>query len=56
MLKQIVSSIDKIYQQGIPKVVVLKRTTKGAMSNSFPFRRVAYSCLLSEKRQWKFYF
>ena len=51
MFKQIVSSIDKIYQLSFPKP-----STKGAMSSSFSFRSAAYSCLLSEKRQQKFYF
>ena len=56
MLKQNVSSIDKIYQSGILKVVVLKRCTKGTLSSSFYFCTVAFSSLLSEKRQWNFYF
>ena len=55
MLMQIVSSIANIYQWGFPKVVVLKRSTKGAMSSPFYFRRVAYSYLLSEKLQRKFH-
>ena len=41
MLKQIVLSIDKIYHEGFPRVVPLKRSRKGAMSG--PFRRAAYS-------------
>ena len=41
MLMQIVSSIDRIYQYGFPKVILLKRSTKGAMNS--PFRRAAYS-------------
>ena len=56
MLKQIVSSIDKIYHLGFPKAVVSKCSTKGTMSSSFSFRRAPYSCLLSEKYQRKFYF
>ena len=31
MFKYIVLSTDKIYQQDLPKVVILKRSTKGAM-------------------------
>ena len=41
MLKQIVASIDKIYQYAFPRVVPLKRSRKGAMSG--PFSRAAYS-------------
>ena len=35
MLKKIVSSNDRIYQYGFPKVVVLKRSMKEAMSSPF---------------------
>ena len=41
MLKRFVGSIDNIYQRDIPKVVVLKDPTKGAMSTYF--HRAAYS-------------
>ena len=41
MFKQIVSSIDRIYQYGFPKVVLLKLPMKEPMNN--PFRRAAYS-------------
>ena len=34
MLKQIVSSIEKIYQSAFPKVVLSKRPAKEAMSSS----------------------
>ena len=40
LIKEIVSSSDKIYKSGFPRVVVLKSSTKGARSNSF--RRAAY--------------
>ena len=55
MLKQIVCSIDKIYHKVFPEVVVLKHSMKVAMSSSFFFRRAAYLCVLSEKRQRKFH-
>ena len=35
MLRNFVRSIDKSYQWHFPKVVVLKRSTKGAMRSSF---------------------
>ena len=58
ILKKIVSRIDQIYQYVFPKVVVLKRSTKGAMSSSFSFFRAtySYSCLLSEKMSTKISF
>ena len=35
MLKNYVPSTDKIYQWEFPKVAILKRFTKGAMTGSF---------------------
>ena len=35
MLKKIISSNDRIYQYGFPKVILLKRSMEGAMSSPF---------------------
>ena len=35
MVTQVVPSADEIYQEDFPKVITLKRSTKGAMSSSF---------------------
>ena len=54
MLKQTVSSTDKIYKYGFPKLVVLKSFTKRVMSSSF--RRTAYSLCSIRKMSMKIWF
>ena len=51
-LRNFVSSTDKIYQWEFPKVAVLKRSTKGTMSSSFPFvERPVLNLLLAKYEQ-----
>ena len=51
-LRNFVSSTDKIYLWEFPKVAVLKRSTKGTMSSSFPFvERPVLNLLLAKYEQ-----
>ena len=54
ILEQIVWSTDKIDSEYFPKVIVLKHSTKIAMSSSF--RRAAYQSFSISKTQIFFFF